>query len=85
MTSTILGVLISASLAGTGGVFLKYVLDRRDAVQQEVQVEHNLQNVIGDIVEEHIQRKSEDSDTEIKINIHTHHKEKEENGKDGHN
>lgn len=75
MTPTLLGIAIAATLTGTGGIVVKYCLERRFP-QQEQRVEHNLNEVIGDIVEEHIQRNSEDSDTEIKINIHTHHKEK---------
>ena len=74
MTPTLLSIILTATLGGTGAVGLKYYLDRRP--QPPVQVEHNLEQVIGEIVEEHIQRNSEDSDIDITINIHSHHKEK---------
>lgn len=73
MTLTLLSIILTATLGGTGAVGLKYYLDRR---QPPVQVEHNLEQVIGDIVQEHVQRNSEDSDIDITINIHTHNKEK---------
>ena len=80
MTPAITGLIIGISLivpAGTGTAIKCYLNPRQENATNEVKVEHNLENVIGDIIEDHIQRNSEDSDTEIKINIHTHHKQKE--------
>ena len=79
MTPTILGIILTATLTGTGAVGVKYYLNRQ-AQQVPVCVEHNLEQVIGDIIEEHIQRNSEESDTEIKIDIHIHRKERDSNG-----
>ncbi|CAB4121088.1 hypothetical protein UFOVP9_2 [uncultured Caudovirales phage] len=74
MTPTMLGIILSAALGGTGAVGLKYYLDRR--APEPNHVEHNLEQVIGDIIEEHVQRNSEDSDTDIDIHVHIHSKEK---------
>jgi hypothetical protein len=81
MTPTLLGIVLAASLTGTGGVVAKYILRNRNQERPEhvVHVEHSLEDFIGDIVQEHIQRKSEDSDTEIKINIHTHYNKEKDN------
>lgn len=79
MTEAIIATIVAAALAGTGGVIVQYFIGRNpDAAPQVEQiVEQNLENVIGDIVENHIQRDSEDSDTEIMIHIHTHHAPRE--------
>lgn len=69
--------IICAAVTGSGGVALKQCLNFGRHPQEQVQIDHNLEQVIGNILEEQAQRTSEDSDTEIKINIHTHHKPKE--------
>jgi|GEM_PF-3948478 hypothetical protein len=76
MTSTLLAIILSATLTGTGGIALKYYLDRRNPEEMPTHVEHNLEQVVGTIIEDHVKRNSEDSDTEIDIHVHIHSKEK---------
>lgn len=91
MTETIIATIVAAALAGTGGIIVKYCLDRnQDVAPQEAQMvveatriehpqlEQSIENVVNNILEDHAQRESEDSDTEINIHVHTHHKEKDD-------
>ncbi len=80
MPSLIATIALSISLIGAaiGGVVCKCIWnqDRNAQAQQaEIQdIEHNLEDVIQDILENHMeQRDSEESDTSITINVHTHH------------